>query len=499
MNRPSATELMEGFASLNTKKEVEAYIREKLIEDGKPIVNKNHLTEYAKQFQKIDASMLPAKLQYIVQTKTGQRVQHHAVKVIYDIQGTLTKGTGKDAGSKAVAAQSHGKHEINVLDVIATAKECLKSKNWREKLAGCQILTGRRLGAIAFEASFEPVNSAMIRVISGQKKRGDVSECVFPVLEDSQTIIDSIEAVREGIRYNHTAVYERWLEDPSIENGHKFTNSVNGSVKWKAVQERIVRPMFAGHDKNSSHDLRGIYGSIMWKAHEALTGSANPSHFVQMILDHEAVGITQTYLAYRLVGLTELIDEASDEFCQAMEASVYKKLEKTYMPFDVETFLSVIGDENARTEIASLLTDSESFAVNLGREFDRLYRLSRQVKPARPDSAEARIERVVRAIMDHNASQLGSVEPLFAEITTKLVSDAGKTIYGTTFYPGSMREILGGLDKGTKVHGSMEDEIKSHHDAMMEQGMKPNQNLFYRRGNKMETIIENIASQHGPV
>lgn len=499
MDKPSATELMEGFSSLNTKKEVEAYLRGELIEDGKPIVNKNHLTEYARQFQKIDASMMPAQLQYIVETKAGQKVQHYAVKVIYDIQGMLTKDTGKDAGSKAVASQSQGKHEINALEVIATAKECLKSKNWREKLVGCQILTGRRLGAIAFEASFEPVNSAMIRVISGQKKRGDVSECIFPVLEDSQVIIDAIEAIREGIRYNHTAVYERWLENASIENGHKFTRSINGSPKWKEVQERIVRPLFAGHDKNSSHDLRGIYGSIMWKAHEALTGSANPSHFVQMILDHEAVGITQTYLAYRLVGLTEVIDEASDEFCQAMDSAIYQKLEKTYMPFDVESFLSVIGDESARTEIASLLTDSESFAVNLGREFDRLYRLSRQVKPAKPDSAGARIERVVKAIMDHNVSQLGSAEPLFAEVTTKLVSDAGKVIYGTTFYPGSMREILGGMDKGAKVHGSMEDEINAHHEAMMKEGMKPNQNLFYRRGNKMEAILEGIAAQHGSV
>lgn len=499
MNRPSATELMEGFSSLNTKREIQRYIQEQLTEDGNLIVNKNHLTEYAKQFQKIDASMLPAQLQYIVQTKSGQKVQHYAVKVIYDLQGTLTKGTGKDAGSKAIAAQSHGKHEINVLDVIATARECLKSKNWREKLAGCQILTGRRLGAIAFEASFEPVNSAMIRVISGQKKRGDVSECVFPVLKDSQTIIDAIETIREGIRYNHTAVYERWLEDPSIENGHKFTNSVNGSPKWKAVQEQIVRPLFSGHDKNSSHDLRGIYGSIMWKAHEALTGSANPSHFVQMILDHEAVGITQTYLAYRLVGLTELIDEASDEFCQAMDSAIYQKLEKTYMPFDVETFLSVIGDEGARTEIASLLTDSESFAVNLGREFDRLYRISRQARTAKPDSAEARIERVVKAIMDHNASQLGSADPLFAEITTKLVSDAGKAIYNTTFFPGAMAQVLGGVFKGEQIHGSMEDEINAHHEAMKAEGMKDNQNLYYRRGNKMETIIESIASQHGSV
>lgn len=499
MKKPTATELMEGIASLNTKREVQAYIREQLIQDGKPIVNKNDCTKYAQQLRKIDASMLPSAVQHVAQTKDGQKIQHYAVKVIYDIQKDLIEGKAQTTQQKAVASQSHGKHSINVLDVFETAKECLQSENWREKLIGCQILTGRRLGAIAYEATFEPVNSAMIRVVSGQKKRGKLSECTFPVLVDSQVILETIEAVREGIQKDHQAVYKRWLADPTDENGHKFTNSINASTRWRSVLDEFVAPLFKNHPKNTSHDIRGVYGAIMWKCHEELTESANPGHFVQMILDHDSIGVTQTYLAYRLAGIPKLIESASDEFCKAMDAAVYERLEKTYMPFDIETFLTAISDESARTEVAAMLTDSESFAAKLGREFDRLYqsvqKLQQQAKP-KADSAADRIHRIVRAAIDYNISQQGTNEAdlMYARISTPLINAVGKAVYNTTFDTRTLAEVVGGVIKGESIKGFIEDEIVKHHESLE---IPENQNLKYRRGDKMEQVVQGIAAQHG--
>jgi hypothetical protein len=500
MKKPSATELMEGLAALNTKKEIQEFLRGQLIEDGKPIVNKNDCTKYAQQLRKIDASMLPGAVQYVVETKEGRKIQHYAVKVIYDIQKDLIEGKTQTTQQKAAASQSHGKHSINVLDVFETAKECIQSKNWREKLIGCQILTGRRLGAIAYEASFEPINPALLRVFSGQKKRGNLSECTFPTLIDSQTVLEAIESVREGIQKDHATVYERWLEDPSSQNAHKFTNSINASVRWKAALDKFVAPLFKNHPKNTSHDLRGVYGAIMWKCHEELTGSANPGHFVQMILDHDSIGVTQTYLAYRLAGITELLESVSDEFCKAMDAATYEKLEKTYMPFDVETFLTAISDDSARTEVAAMLTDSESFAAKLGREFDRLYQSVRQLQQqSRPrvDSASARIESVIQAIMNYNISQQGTNESdrAYARISTPLINAVGKLIYNTTFDTRTLAEVVGGIIKGEQIKGLMEDEIAKHHEKLE---IPENQNLKYRKGKiKMDEIVQNIAAQHG--
>lgn len=520
MKKPTATELMEGIASLNTKREVQEYIRGQLIEDGKPIVDKNDCTKYAEQFRKIDASMLPATLQYVAETKDGQKIQHYAVKVVYAIQRDLPKGKAQTAQQKAVASQSHGEHSISVLDVLETAKECLQSKNWREKLIGCQILTGRRLGAIAYEASFELVNSALIRVVSGQKKRGKLSECIFPVLVDSQAVLEAIESVREGIQKDHKLVYKRWLADPDgetekgVSNDSAFTNSVNASNTWKTALKQVVAPLFKNHPKNKAHDLRGVYGALMWNCHQELTGSANPGHFVQMILDHDSIGVTQSYLEYRYTGLTDLLESASDEFCKAMNANTYTSSNTDFF----EMFLGTFTNDSAWTHFSALIPTPPSkessnykkemqdyreqirlFPAMLARECERLYQsvqqLQQQAKP-RPDSAADRIQRVIRAIMDYNISQQGTEEAnrMYARISTPLINSVGKQVYNTTFDTRTLAEMIGGVIKGESIRGVMEDEISKHHESL---NIPENQNLKYRRGNKMEEIVQNIAAQHG--
>ncbi|MBW4662449.1 MAG: telomere resolvase [Drouetiella hepatica Uher 2000/2452] len=495
MSRPTVTELVEGLEGLNTTQEIETYIRESLIVEGQAF-NKDHCTGYKRAIETIDVSMIPEHLLYQLSTdKKGLMTVHYAHKVVSDLQKDLTenktKVTALDRAEKNIKASQF---PIDALAFVQTAEDGLTSSDWRVKLFSVCLLTGRRLGAVAYEASFEAISPSVMKVTSGQKQRGGINTILIPVLADSEAIYEAIQELRIQARETHQTTYQRWEADPTGSNDSRLSNSISGSPKYKAAYDRTFRPLFSGNPEDYLHALRAVYGSIIAKCHQAVTGSTEPTDFVEHVLDHDSVGTTHKYLdSHPLTNIDQVLEDLSDDFVKAMKPGSLKMKTPTLISFDFDAFINAIGNEDAKTEAALMFENPESFAANLGSTFNRLFSIAQHAKPSE-DSASAQIESIIRAIFDYNISQEGSSKTAYVYITIPVINKVGQLVYGKSFDTGTVTKIRGGMQKGKKIVGSMEAEIDGHHQKM---GIQDNNNLFYRRTDKLDEIVKEIAAQHG--
>lgn len=528
-NTVTREELIETISGCSTKQELQIRLTE--LAQGQ---NKDYYRVLA-GYVKEEFYPVPPEFRHEQITKGKGKdkevvVTHYAERVLYDLRKiAASKYKDGDVLDNVIRSQNNAVIPVDVELMLDAARSLIREDNWAAKLIGVCLLTGRRLGGVAYESLFSVVTPSVMKVVSGQKKFGKTSIVFIPVLDNAQVIYDAIQSLRQKVKtLRH---YDQWSLDKCADNSKKLTTDITNQGEFRNIYAEMMQPLFNGHESSSIHGLRGVYGSLIAALHKMTHGSSNTSYMMQYVLDHESLVTTAIYEKFELKNVDKVLESFGNEFIDSLDANHLKSLNVLHdsrLPFDFTELLDLIADEPLRNEIGGFLADPGSLTENLAGLLNRLVSIRRSdvaeieavAKKSFSFSSKAdeigsalqsrkrnelaeetsddiyfdpleRAKLIVKSAMIYNDLQ-ASTNQQFICITGAIVDKVSVQLWDCRVTSGKLVSVIGGKIKGDIVKGMMEDELKTHHENY---GILENHNLYYRtKTGKMEEIITQISS-----
>lgn len=423
---------------------------------------------------------------------------HYGVYLLRMKARTFRRKTEVSKEQKQVKRRSENKapNPVDFMRLYDFAANFLVNGDWKAKTIAVRLFTGRRAGEVLYRSNFSEYGEYAIKVsyLAKVPTEKQSSSVVIPTLIPAADVIELVKDLREEWQLalpQHRETYDKVLrESGRMAAGEAIKSHVQNPVN--EFFNTSVSPLFPelslDDEDSKAHNLRGIYGCVLYRLMGGHDNPQNSESFMQDALVHVSEATTSQYRKYALKNFEPLL-----ELHPGIEAMFTEKIgwiedSTEFATFAIDSLIDQISDEVLKGKVLSAMksNDPEALGGFLGLMIEQGASAQKHVSTKQAKESEdtkdatrkgstkspgaQRIQAIVDAIIAVN--QKG--EELAA--TTPLIQEVHKRLYGKTPNLSTCRAVLNEKKEAVK-------QLPAH-----------NRNIA---ADTMETLIQEVLAQHG--